>query len=272
MRKLAIRVTIAYGMLLLVITALQDRLIFFPTRGGKVTGPGKDLSLRAADGTRLHARYIEQPGATYTLLYLHGNAGNLANRSDLLELFAGLGVHVLALEYRGYGASEGEPSEQGLYDDARAAYDWAVARAPATTLVLWGESLGGGPACELASTREVGGVILQSTFTNIADMAARSFPWLPVRLLVRTHFDNLAKVPRIRAPKLFIHSRVDEVVPFEMSERLYAAASEPKVSLWLDRSGHNDTMYTAGQRVGQIVVRFLASLGPAAGSATGQKI
>jgi fermentation-respiration switch protein FrsA (DUF1100 family) len=240
--------------------AFQDRLIFFPARGGHVVGPGEDLSLRAEDGVALHARWIPQAGAEHTLLYLHGNAGNLADRSDLLEVFHEFGANVLALEYRGYGRSEGSPSEAGLYRDARAAYAWAVARAPAKQLVVFGESLGGGPACELASTREVGGVILLSTFTSIADMAARSFPWLPVRLLVRTRFDNLSKVGRIKAPKLIIHSRTDEVVPFEMGPRLFEAAAEPKSALWLDRAGHNETFYTAGQRVTRAVKGFLQGL------------
>jgi fermentation-respiration switch protein FrsA (DUF1100 family) len=248
---------IVFGVLLM---SFQDRLIFFPTRGGQVAGPGVDLTLRAEDGPALHARYIEHPGAQYTLLYFHGNAGNLENRSELLELFADFGANVLALEYRGYGQSEGDPSEAGLYLDARAAYDWAVARVPAKKLVLLGESLGGGPACELASTREVGGVILLSAFTSVADMAARSFPWLPVRWIVRTRFDNLAKIPKIRAPKLIIHSRTDEVVPFEMGPRLFAAAAEPKTSLWLDRAGHNETFYSQGQRVTKAVKAFLQSL------------
>lgn len=258
--RLAGAIAVAYIAFMLLLTTLQDRLIFFPTRGGKVTGPGIDVELHADDGTRLHARYIERAGATHTLLYLHGNAGNLANRSDLLEQFAEFGAHVLALEYRGYGQSEGEPSERGLYSDARAAYDWAVARTPAKRLVIFGESLGGGPACELASTREAGGLILLSTFTGIADMAARQFPWLPVRWLVRTRFDNLEKIARVRAPKLFIHSRTDEVVPFEMGPRLFAAASEPKTAVWLDTAGHNETFYSQSQRVTRAIKTFLQGL------------
>lgn len=240
--------------------AFEDRLIFFPTRGGRVEGPGTDIQLRAEDGVALHARYIERPGAMQTLLYFHGNAGNLAGRSDLLVQLSDLGVHVLALEYRGYGQSEGRPSEAGLYRDARAAYDWARARAPASSLVLFGESLGGGPACELGATRPVGGMILLAAFTNIPDMAALSFPFLPVRWLVRTRFDNLAKIPRIAAPKLIIHSRRDEVVPFEMGTRLFDAAAQPKRALWLERSGHNDTFYVERARTAGEIQAFLRSV------------
>lgn len=249
-----------FGLSLGVVMALEHALIFFPTRGGRMQGPGTDVELRASDGVRLHARYIARTGATQTLIYFHGNAGNLAGRSDLLAILADLGAHVLALEYRGYGQSEGNPSEAGLYLDARAAYDWAIARVPAGSLVVLGESLGGGPACELAMTQPVGGLILLSTFTSIPDMAALSFPLLPVRWLVRTRFDNLAKVSRIRSPKLIIHSRRDEVVPHEMGGRLFAAAAEPKRALWLERAGHNDSFYTEGERTARAIQQFLRSL------------
>jgi fermentation-respiration switch protein FrsA (DUF1100 family) len=209
-----------------------------------VTGPGSDVSLHASDGVALHARYLEHPGATLTLLYLHGNAGNLANRSDLLQQLSALGVHVLAIDYRGYGQSAGRPSEAGVYRDAAAAYAWATARTPAAKLVLLGESLGGGLACELAATRPIGGLILASTFTSIPDMAALHFPGLPLRWLLTTRFDNLTKIARVRAPTLFLHSRSDEIVPWSMGERLFAAAAEPKRALWLDHAGHNDTFYS----------------------------
>ena len=261
--SLARALALAYIASAVLLTTLQDRLIFFPTRGGRVVGDGADLELRASDGTRLHARYIERPNARQTLLYLHGNAGNLAERGDLLARLSTLGANVLALEYRGYGRSDGQPSENGLYDDARAAYAWAIARVPARRVVLLGESLGGGPACELASTLEVGGVILLSTFTSIADMAARQFPWLPVRLLVRTRFDNLAKMSRMSAPKLIVHSRTDEIVPFDMGQRLFAAAMDPKTALWLGAAGHNETLYCEETpRVLEVIRNFLRDIEP----------
>jgi fermentation-respiration switch protein FrsA (DUF1100 family) len=258
--KTVVVMLFAYAAFCGVLMRLQDRLIFFPTKGGEVRGPGVDVDLRAVDGTKLHARYIERPGADHMLLYFHGNAGNLADRSDLLEMMGDYGVHLLALEYRGYGNSEGEPSEAGIYQDANAAYEWAVKRVAPSKLVLLGESLGGGPACELASKREVGGLILLSTFTSIEAMAARSFPWLPVKWLVRTRFDNEAKLRAIRAPKLIIHSRHDEVVPFEMGERLFEVAKEPKSSLWLERGGHNETFYNYGSTLAKEVRAFLKSL------------
>jgi fermentation-respiration switch protein FrsA (DUF1100 family) len=260
LRAVLIAIALGYIVCLALLMAFEDRLIFFPTRGGRVSGPGVDLELRAKDGVSLHARYIEQPGATQTLLYLHGNAGNLANRSDVLVQLTATGAHVLALDYRGYGQSDGSPSEAGVYLDARAAYDWAVARAPGSSLWLLGESLGGGVACELAAAREVGGLILLSAFTSIADMAALSFPWLPVRLLVRTRFDNLEKLARVRAPVLVIHGRRDELVPFEMGERLFERARQPKRALWLEHAGHNDVFYSEGERVAEAIRELMSSV------------
>jgi fermentation-respiration switch protein FrsA (DUF1100 family) len=245
---------------MLALMALEDTFIYFPARGGRVTAEGSDVWLRAADGVKLHAFHVEQEGATRTLLYLHGNAGNLAGRSVVLEFYAALGFDVLGLDYRGYGQSEGKPSEAGLNADALAAYDWLAARMATRDVIVLGESLGGGPACELALRQPVGGLVLLSTFTSIADMAARTFPMLPVRYLVRTRFDNLEKLKRIEAPKLIVHSRRDEIIPFAMGEQLARAAKPPVQRLWLERATHNDTYFVDGTRFGAALVAFADGL------------
>jgi hypothetical protein len=178
----------------------------------------------------------------------------------VIAYFAELGVRVLAVDYRGYGQSEGKPSEAGLYADALAAYRWLRERIPAERIVVFGESLGGAPACELALRQKVGGLVLHSTFTSVADMAARMFPWLPVRWLARTRFDNLAKIARIEAPKLIVHSRRDEVIPFAMGEQLLGAARPPVQHVWLEHSLHNDTYFVEARRLGQALQAFIASL------------
>jgi uncharacterized protein len=253
---LALVCAILSGLLMI----FEDALIYFPTRGGRVTAPGQDVWLRAEDGVKLHAFHSGPDDAEHTLLYLHGNAGNLAGRSEVIEFLARLGVGVLALDYRGYGQSEGKPSEPGLHADARAAYAWLRERGPPGRIVVFGESLGGGPACELALHHPIGGLVLHSAFTHIPDMAALSFPWLPVRYLARTRFDNLAKIARIEAPKLLVHSRRDEVVPFAMSERLLRAARPPVQHLWLEHSLHNDAYFVEARRLGQAMRAFIASL------------
>jgi fermentation-respiration switch protein FrsA (DUF1100 family) len=234
--------TLIAGVLILFILLMlfEERLIFFPERGGVGSSPGGEVWLRTADGVAIHGWHIPHPGATQSLLYLHGNAGNLESRRGIFAQLARLELDILAIDYRGYGKSGGEPSEAGLYADTLAAHAWLLDRTEADRIFVYGESVGGGPASELAVTHPVAGLILQSSFTNIADMAALSFPGLPVRWLVRTKFDNLAKLPRVSAPKLIIHSRRDEIIPFSMAERLFAAAVAPKQKLWLDRSGHNE--------------------------------
>ena len=243
-------------LLLLVEAALQ----YWHNRDGVVQGPGTDVWLRTEDGVRIYARYYERDPALPVLLYLHGGGGNLASRSDRLELFASLGANLLALEYRGYGPSEGTASERGLERDASTAYAWLRQRTRADKIILFGESLGGGPATWLAVMRPVGGLILLSTSTSTPALFDSFMPWLPTDLLVRTRFDNLSRVPRVIVPKLFIHSRADEIVPFDMAEALWTAAPEPKQHLWLDYAGHNDTFYVARSEATQAIRSFLSSL------------
>ncbi|HKU38950.1 MAG TPA: alpha/beta hydrolase [Polyangiales bacterium] len=248
---------LAYAALIGIVMAFEDRMIYFPARGGRVHGPGEDVTLRAADGVLLHARYIAKRPSDPTLLYLHGNAGNLAGRSEVLQYFASFGANLLAVDYRGYGQSDGVPSEAGLYADARAAWSFLRERTPSSRIVVLGESLGGGPACELAVSEPVAGLILLAAFTSVADMAQYYYPWLPTRWMVRTRFDNLDKIGRVRAPKLFVHSRTDEVIPFEMGQRLFAAAAEPKAAVWLEHSGHNDMFVMDEAPLGAAIRAFL---------------
>jgi uncharacterized protein len=241
----------------------EERLIFFPERGGVGPSPvgGADVWLTPAHGARIHGWHIERPGARATLLHLHGNAGNLESRRQLVTALAGLGVDVLAIDYRGYGKSEGDfPTERSANEDARAAYDWLRAQQPSLPIVLHGESLGAGPACELALHGQSAALILQSAFTSIPAMAAVVYPLLPMGPLIRTRVDNLTKLAKIAAPKLFIHSRRDEIVPFAMGEKLFAAAKPPKQKLWLSASGHNDALYVEHAALIGAMRRFLAEL------------
>jgi uncharacterized protein len=253
----ALTVTAGVSMLLILLMLFEKSLIFFPERGGVGASPGGDVWLRSAGDVSIHGWHITQPDATQTLLYLHGNAGNLESRRGIFAQLAALKLDILAIDYRGYGKSGGEPSEAGLYADALAAHAWLIERTPADRIFVYGESIGGGPACELAAKRPVGGLILQSSFTSIADMAALSFPWLPVRWLVRTKFDTLAKLPGVTAPTLIIHSRRDEIIPFSMAERLFAAAAAPKQRLWLERSGHNELFALDGAAVLEALRAFI---------------
>jgi fermentation-respiration switch protein FrsA (DUF1100 family) len=237
---------VAYLGACVLLGACQSKLIFFPGKDGGTTPRDaglefEDRTLATQDGERIHAWFLPARGEPRgALLLSHGNAGTIEDRLDLARFFVEARVSVLLYDYRGYGLSSGSPSEQGTYADARAAWKELVEQrgfAPARIL-LYGESLGGGIAVELATEVESAGLVLHDTFSSLADAAAYHYPWLPVRLLLRTHYDNLAKIGRIGAPLLLVHSPDDEVVPFELGRRLFDAASEPK-ELLVTAGGHN---------------------------------
>ena len=222
--------------------------------------PGEEVWLTATDGVKIHGWYFPHPQARASILHLHGNAGNLEDRRDLVRGLQQLGVNVLAIDFRGYGKSDGKPGEAGLYADSRAAYDWLLARTSADKIVVHGESLGAGPACELAASVPCGGLIVQSAFTSARDMAPRVLPIFP-KWLLRTRYDNLAKVARISCRKLFLHSRRDEIVPFDMGEQLFAAAAEPKECEWFATAGHNDVSISHPKKYYSRLAKFLEPFG-----------
>lgn len=225
----------------------QDKLIFFPSKTVQQTPAQVGLqyepvALKASDGAAISAWYV--PAAQQdarTIVFCHGNAGNIGDRLDKLELFNGLGVSTLILDYRGYGASSGKPSEQGTYLDAQAAYDWLrdTKGVPATRIIAYGESLGGAVAANLVTQRPCGGLILDSTFTSVADVGANAYPFLPVRWMVGKKFDTTAIIGKANCPILILHSRDDEIVPFALGQKLFALAPEPK-KLVVIHGSHND--------------------------------
>ena len=247
-----------------MLTQFADRLVYFPTRehdGGTPATIGlayDDVRLTAADGVALHAWFVPGEAARPTVLLFHGNAGNISHRLDKLAVLHGLGVSVLLLDYRGYGQSEGQPDEPGTYRDADAAYDWLLRRGTGSaSLVLYGESLGGAVATDLAARRAVAGLILESTPSSILDVARHHYPMIPVRLFLSARYDALAKIARVKAPVLILHSAQDEIVPFTMAEKLYAAASEPKRLVRLS-GGHNDNFLMSAGAYREALQRFLA--------------
>jgi fermentation-respiration switch protein FrsA (DUF1100 family) len=259
-RRLVLPLIALYLASALLLVLCEEVFLRWHDRDGVVRGSGTDVWLRTEDDVRIYARYYERDPKLPVLLYLHGGAGNLASRSDRLELFSNLGANLLAVEYRGYGPSEGKSTEAGLVQDASAAYAWLRQRTEANKIFPFGESLGGGPATWLALTRQVGGLILLSTSTSTPELASHYAPWLPTRLLVRTRFENLRRLKHVMVPKLFIHSRTDEIVPFTMAESMFRASQEPKQHLWLDQVGHNETFYKARPEATKAIRKFLSTL------------
>ncbi len=236
-------------------------LAFAPSRTLAITPYDVDLdfeelTLRTSDGVDLHAWWLPTPRRAGgnkarpmrgSILFAHGNGGNIGDRIPHAALLVDAGFDVLMFDYRGYGRSHGRPSEEGVYRDARAARE-ALLAAPGTDpdrIFYLGESLGGAVMVELALEHPPTGLILLSTFTTLRDMAKRLFPFLP-RLLVPNAFPSLARIGRVTAPVLSIHGTRDELVPYEQGRRLYEAAPEPKHWHTMHDVGHSDLMLTHG--------------------------
>lgn len=193
----------------------------------------EDIHFQAADGVDLHGWYFPADATSKrsdrAFLICHWNEGNVSHQLRLCRVLLRTGAAVFVFDYRGYGRSKGLPTEDGTYQDGQAAYQWLRGKGFAPEkIVLFGESLGGAIATEVAVREKASGLILQSTFTNVPDIGVMRFPWLPVRTLGRIRYNTLDKLPRITMPVLVMHSRKDEVVPFRQAENNYTAANEPK--------------------------------------------
>ena len=247
---------------------IVDRMLFLPTPGVDVTPErlgiaAEEVFLTTEDRVRIHAFTVSAPGATRAILYLHGNAGNASHRLPIGALLAGLGAHVLLLDYRGYGRSEGRPDEAGVYADARAGLRHLVERRglPERRVVLFGSSLGGAVAVDLAQDRSLAGVVLESTWSSLADAAANAFGPL-ARAFTRGRFDSMRKIGRLRSPLLFFHGDRDDIVPVALGRRLFDAAPEPKAFETLRGAGHNDTILVGGRAYLERIQRFLDEVAP----------
>jgi fermentation-respiration switch protein FrsA (DUF1100 family) len=228
--------------------SVEEALLFHPQpfpKGNWTPEPNlfEDVWIETADGVSLHGWFAEARPCRCAVLYCHGNAGNITSRREVLRLFRDrLNCSVLVFDYRGYGRSDGTPTEQGLLQDARAARRWLADRVGVdeNDIVLVGNSLGGGVAVDLAAHDGAAGLVLENTFTSVPDTAAHHFWWLPVRQLAQTKFDSLAKIRSYNGPLLQTHGDADRVIPFELGCRLFEAANPPKEFIHVPGGGHND--------------------------------
>jgi fermentation-respiration switch protein FrsA (DUF1100 family) len=220
--------------------------------------PAEDDWFEAEDGARLHGWWIPDPTAWGTLLYCHGNNGNITNRIETLQHLQRLGLNLFAFDYRGYGRSEGVPTEAGLYRDVRAAWDHLVAHRDVRpkSMLLFGHSLGGAVAIDGALHREVGGLVVQASFTQVRDMARTIYPGVPLHLIARNQFKSIEKVGRLLMPKLFIHGSEDPTVPVDHGRRLFDAAASPKEWYEVPRAGHSELHRHGGLRYYGRLQRF----------------
>lgn len=228
-------VLVALGLLNGWMLLQQPGMIFFPYRDLDAAPSDwgyayEDVFVTTDDRVRLHGWYIPHPQAQRVVLFFHGNAGNISHRGDSIAIFHRLGLNVFIFDYRGYGRSEGSPSEQGLYRDATAAWRYLTETRgfDAREIVLFGRSLGGAVAAQLAATQRPGALILESTLSSARDFARSVFPLLSRLVVVRYDFDTVGSVARVNCPVLVLHSPEDEIMPFALGEKVYIAAREPK--------------------------------------------
>ncbi len=239
-----------------LVRLFENRFIYFPPRfpegfpspesyGLKV----EEVWLTAEDGVRLNAWYLPNTSSSKVLLVFHGNAENLGYSLPRLRYLARLGTSLLAVDYRGYGRSEGAPNEAGIYRDAEAAYRYLVERRGCSpkNIFVYGQSLGSAVAIDLASRHECGGLIVESAFTSGRELARRMFRIPFFEYLPKSRFDSLAKIARVQAPVLVIHGSRDNVFPSSMAERLYRAAPGAKSFLLVEGAGHDDVFLTGGE-------------------------
>jgi fermentation-respiration switch protein FrsA (DUF1100 family) len=225
---------------------LLDQFIFFPD-AAVPPPPGRveERWIATGDRVRLHAWYAEAAAPAATLIWSHGNGGNIAGRAEVLLALRDRDLNVLAYDYRGYGRSTGRPSEAGVYRDACAAYDSERARGVAPErIVAFGESLGGAVSIQLACERPCAGVAVVSTFTTLADVARCHYG--AIAALARGRFESMTRVPRLRVPIFVAHGDLDEIVPFALGEMLYGAAPEPKRFFRAAGAHHNDVFASPG--------------------------
>jgi fermentation-respiration switch protein FrsA (DUF1100 family) len=224
---------------------VQRALMYFPDTERMPPAaaglPGaQEILLDAADGERLIAWHVPPRGDRPVVLYLHGNGGALSHRAERFRALTADGTGLVAIDYRGFGGSTGRPSEAGLLIDAETAYEFAAARYPATRIAVWGESLGTGVAVALAVERPVGRLVLEAPFTSAVDLAARRYPFVPVRWLMKDQLRSDLRVTSVAAPLLVLHGARDTIVPIEYGERLFGLAREPKRFVRFPQGEHED--------------------------------
>lgn len=239
--------------------------VYHPTKevipwDGGIGEERKDVHFNAADGVKLDGWFFpadaNSPRKQMVFLVCHGNGGNITYLEALYARLAETGANVLLFDYRGYGKSEGQPSEEGTYRDAQAAYQWLRQSGfAATNIFVYGESFGGAIAAELVLREPAGGLILEGAPTSVADVGAPLFPWLPVRLLNRLKYDTHAKMRRVKVPLFVMHSREDKVVPFRMAQQNYGAANGAKM-FWELKGAH----VSAGEEYHEGMERFLIAI------------
>ena len=276
MKVLKSALRISNGVLIgatLFLMIFEKRLIYYPAAAVDVTPkalglPSEDVTIDVEPGVKVHGWFIKgsKEPSVATVLFSHGNAGNIADRLDRVLSWRDLGADFLLYDYRGFGRSTGAPGEEGTYRDGRAAYDYLVKTRgiEAKRLVLMGESLGCAISIQIALDRPAAGLVLEAPFASIPHMASAIYPFLPAKFFVRTRYDNLEKMPRVRMPLLVVQGTRDEVIPVAQGKMVFGAAPSPKQYLAIEGAHHNDVYVIGGTQYKSALSDFLARVVPSA--------
>jgi fermentation-respiration switch protein FrsA (DUF1100 family) len=242
---------------------LERKNLYFPTSEIYQTPDDvglqyEDANITTADGVKIHGWYFPVNEPKGVALFFHGNGENITHRLDVAQFFHERGYEALLLDYRGYGKSEGSPNEEGLYNDARAAYDFLVEQKSKRPedIIVYGFSLGGSVAIDLASKVDISALIVQSGFTSAVDMGKKLYPYLPVGKFMSQRYESIPKLSKIKAPVLIIHSPDDELVPYDHGKKLFENAPEPKAFIE-SSGGHNDTFHFTDEECAEKLTSFL---------------
>ena len=246
-----------YVVLMLMIYLFQGRMVFLSDIPGRTldVSPAEiglvfeDVSITTPDNEHLHGWYVPAENSRGVVLFFHGNAGNISHRLDSISIFNDLGLDTLIIDYRGYGQSTGKTSEKGTYLDAQAAWDYLIKtrRVPADRIIIFGRSLGGAIGAWLAARQTPAAVIIESSFSSGVDMARRLYPFLPVRLITRLKYPVVEYASQLNCPVLVVHSRHDEIIPFDMGQAIYAAVKSDKK--FVELSGDHNNGFLLSQEV-----------------------
>ena len=233
-----------YFLVLVFLYFYQRNLLYHPNENNysedKISVDIENVRIKTSDNIELLGWYHEKNLKDFkTLIFFHGNAGSLENRIHKLNHFRDMNINFLIIAWRGFSGNNGNPSEQGLYEDGKSAIDWLIKKGVSEkNLILYGESLGTGVATHLAQNKNFAGVILETPFTSMIDAAKKFYPYIPVKLLLKDKFENYKKIKNINLPILIMHGEVDQLVPFSMGKKIYEIANEPKYSYFTKYDNH----------------------------------
>jgi len=252
-----------YFLIVILTYIFQRNLLYHPNENNyandQLLVPIEKISIKNKDNINLKAWYYKKDLNNYkTILFLHGNAGSLANRIHKINHFKDINVNFLLLSWRGFNGNKGKPTEKGLYEDARSAVQWLSDQGiEKKDIIIYGESLGTGIASEIAQNKKYAGIILESPFTSMIDAGYDKYPFLPVKLLLKDKYESNKKIKNIKSPILIMHGRIDNIVPFYMGKKMYELANEPKYFYFSDYDNH---MMEYNEKLLTVLKNFINSL------------